>query len=193
MVELIQRAVDTLAAVLCCMAIAAGAIWSWKTSPSYTPEDEYFVTARVEDTYLQREGQPFDITSEYHRSLLVSGPYPKPFVAIHDANAPLVERGTLVSRPDIGWLHIQNCGFFDQVSQRSIWRGVTLCNGADLTGKSLKAAVAVFRDKVDDEVWSYRISLVRNAADKICIAFLIAVGFNAVAVAGVAMIPRRMA
>jgi hypothetical protein len=164
--------ISRLAVLSLGIALAVGTTWSWRTSPWYLLPDQYYFTIKPEDSTLQRGGSRFDINFPYHRTLLVSGPNPKPFGADPYTNIRLAERGfdfgSSVAKFDAR-LYSQNCGFIDDKAQpdRIAWKQAILCNSGELHGELLQAALNAFHEKVDQEITDYRLSLVRNAADKL--------------------------
>jgi hypothetical protein len=182
-------AIGRLVVLALSVALAVGTIWSWRTSSWYLLPDQYYFTVKPEDSTLQRSRSSFDINVPYHRDLLVSGPNLKPFGANPDTNIRLIERGFDLDSPLTkidGRLYSQNCGFMDDKVQkdRASWRQVILCNSGELGGEILQAAVTVFQEKVDQEVLDYRLSLGKNAVDKLGKTILAAFGFVALAAAG---------
>jgi hypothetical protein len=180
--------VGRFAVLAVAVAIIAGGVWSWRTSPWYLIPDRYFVTYSPQETVLQRDGKPFDAKNSYHLSLLVSSELPMPFGVDPDINSRLMQRGLNgSSRLDEidAKMYSQNCGFpLEQGKPRVNWKGTRLCNTGNLDGELWRAAVQVFHEKVDDEISGYWLSLAKNAADKIGKCLLVAIGLIGLLAAG---------
>ncbi|RXG87357.1 hypothetical protein [Bradyrhizobium zhanjiangense] len=174
-----QTVLGRLSALLLGLALFAGGFWSWETAPWYLVPQRYYVTVSPDLTSMARAGRPFDIGSSFHRSLLVSGPFSMPFGADPDVNTLLMERGADPASP-IQAINAKDysrdCGFIEDKTQseRAVWRGARLCNGGNLTGEVLQAALVEFHEKTDAEIANYSVAIVRNAATKIGIALSIA-------------------
>lgn len=170
------------------VAIIAGGVWSWRTSPWYLVPDQYFITVSPQESLLQRGGNPFDLKYEYQRGLLVSGSIPMPFGVDHDINSRLIQRGlemgSQLARFDADF-YSKNCGFPDEQGKPRInWKGTRLCNTGNLDGELWQVAVQVFHEKVIDEISNYLRSLAKNASDKIGQTLLAALVLTALLAAG---------
>jgi hypothetical protein len=187
--RLLATSLGRLAVLSLVIAVVGRAIWAWQTSSSYLLPYQYFFTVDPENSYLQRDGRKFDINLEYDRSLLVTGPLPKPLGVDPDTNIHILNLGT-----DLGDaiekanenMYSMYCGFIDDKVQRdrTMWRGVVLCNAGQLANEMLQVAVTVFHQKVDDEIWDYRVRIAKNAADKMSRALLSALAVVVIAAAG---------
>src|SRR5205809_66646 len=108
--------IGRLATASLLIAAMAGGVWAWTTSPWYLLPDQYFITISPDGGALQRNGRPFDIRSEYDRSLLISGPVPKPFGVDPGTNVRKLERemnfGAAFQAADAR-LYSEWCGFID--------------------------------------------------------------------------------
>ncbi|HEY5306240.1 MAG TPA: hypothetical protein VIJ52_06180 [Pseudolabrys sp.] len=160
------------------VAIIAGGVWSWRTSPWYLVPDQYFITVSPQESASQRDGKPFDLQYDYQRRLLVSGSIPMPFGVDPDINSRLIQRGleigSQLAKFDADF-YSKNCGFPDEQGKpRVSWKGTRLCNTGSLDGKPWQVAVQVFHEKVDDEISGYWLSLEKNGADKISQSLLVA-------------------
>jgi hypothetical protein len=188
--KLLGTVIGRLAAAALMIALIAGSVWAWRTGPWYLVQDQYFITVSPDGGVLQRDGRPFNIRSEYDRSLLVSGPAPKPFGVDPHTNVRKLERELNFS-PRIeeidATLYSERCGFVDDKvqKQRSWWKGVALCNSADLNGEVLQAAIQIFERQVDDEISAYRLRLATNAGIKLGMSLLGA--FSAVVIVAAGM------
>jgi hypothetical protein len=186
---LFQTAIGRLTVLSVVVAMVVGAIWSWRTSPWYLVQDEYFITVSPDESYLARGGANFDISSQYHRSLLVSGPLPVPFGVDPATNGRLLDRGLDLDSSiwaSVTRLYATYCGFPDDEhpKARAWWKDTRLCNSAELNGKILEAAVAKFHNKVDEEIVRYRLDLAKNAAEKMGKSLLAALGLVVLTAAG---------
>jgi hypothetical protein len=152
-------------------AVMVGVIWSWRTSPKYFISAQYFITHNPQETVAQRDGKPFNMGSDYHRSLLVSGTWPMPFGVLPDINVRLIQHDSEIDSQlakSEASDYSRNCGFpLEQGKPRVSWRGTRLCNTGDLDGDLWQAAVQLFHDKVDHEISQYRWRLAMNAGEKI--------------------------
>jgi hypothetical protein len=186
-----------LSVLLVGLALLAGGFWSWQATPWYLVPQQYFVTVSPSLTSIARAGRPFDIGSSFHRSLLVSGPFPMPFGADPDVNILLLERGADPASPVEAINakdYSRDCGFIDDKAQseRAVWRGARLCNGGNLKGEVLQAALAVFHEKADAEIANYRVTSVRNAATKIGTTLSIALAALLAVAAGMWVMAGRL-
>jgi len=178
-----------LAVLTVSVAAIMGLGHAWTTAPWYLPPGEYFVTVSPSESVLQRNGSVFDIAFEYHRSLLVSGPLPVPFGANPKTNQRLIERGVEISSTYMDSnvrLYSQYCGFIDDKVQANgtVWREALLCNSGNLSGDILQAALVEFHNKVDTEIFSYRIAFAKHFGSVLVTALLGGIGVLAVAAAG---------
>jgi len=184
-----QTVIGRFAALSLAVAIIAGTVWSWRTSPWYLIPDQYFITVSPQESVLQRGGAPFDPNSGYQRGLLVSGSMPMPFGVTPNINSRLIQRGldvgSQLAKFDASF-YSKNCGFPDERGNaRSSWKETRLCNAGNLDGELLQVAVKVFHEKVDDEISQYWLSLTRNAANKIGQALLVAIALIGLLAAGI--------
>jgi hypothetical protein len=179
------------------VAFIVGLGRAWTTAPWYLLPGEYFVTVSPSEAVLQRNGRDFDISFEYHRSLLVSGPLPVPFGVSPLTNQRLIARGVEIASTYMeanGRLYSQYCGFIDDKvhADQAVWKEATLCNSGNLRGDIRQAALVEFHRKVDAEVDSYRIALVKHAGIELGTALLGAIGVLALAAAGMWVAKGRM-
>lgn len=186
-----------LSALLVGVALIVGGIWSWRTAPWYLVPQQYFVTVSPDLTSIARAGRPFDIGLPFHRSLLVSGPFPIPFGADPNVNVLLLERGVdpaSIMQPLAAKDYSRDCGFIDDKTQseRAFWRGARLCNGGNLQGDVWRAALAEFHDKADSEIESYRTAVFRRFAVSLGTSLLIALAALIAAAAGMWVFAGRL-
>jgi len=179
------------------VAIVAGGVWSWRTSPWYLLPDQYFITVNPQASVLQRDGKPFDLQYDYQRRLLVSGSIPMPFGVDPDINSRLIQRGleigSQLAKFDADF-YSKNCGFPDEQGKpRVSWKGTRLCNTGNLDGELWQVAIQVFHEKVEDEISGYWLSLAKNAADKIGKGLLAAIAIIGLLAAGLWVAKGRIA
>ncbi|MGJ4906978.1 hypothetical protein [Bradyrhizobium sp. HKCCYLS2033] len=195
--QLAQSVLGRLSVLTLGLAVIAGVWWAWSTSPWYLPPQEYYVTVSPDTWALKRSGKPFDLSSPYHRSLLVSGPLAVLFGASPRINKLLMARGVDVGSPLSAIdarLYSQHCGFIDDKVQteRGVWKEAALCNSGHLKDDVLQAAVTEFKDKVDAEIADYWITIVRNTGSKLGLSVAYSLGLLLAVAGGMWVVKGRL-